>query len=82
MRTNPGRADLDHLGLVGVLQLGIRGDMVVGGDLPLVEPAVGLREERNLDALVVDDGLEVGDLRKVQDAVAVQGGATECYPGN
>ena len=82
MRTNPGRADLDHLGLVGVLQVGIRGDVVVGGDLPLVEPAVGLREERDLDALVIDDSLEVGNLRKVQDAVAVQGGPTESYSGN
>ena len=71
--TNPGALALDHPGLVGVWQKWIGGDVVVGGDLPLVEPAVGLGEERNLDPLVVDDRLEVGDLRKVEDAVAVQG---------
>ena len=71
-QTNPGAFALDHPGLVGVWQERVGGDEVVGCDLPLVEPAVGLGEERDLDALVVYDGLEMGHLSKVQDAVAVQ----------
>ena len=44
--------------------------MVVGGHLPLVEAPVGLGEERNLDPLVVNHRLQMGNLGKVQHAVA------------
>ena len=74
----PGALALDYPGLVGVRQEGVGGDVVVGGPLPLVEAPVGLGEERNLDPLVVNHRLQMGNLSKVQHAVAGNNGWPKC----